>query len=202
MIIRRSAALLLLLFMFLLFSGIACAQSRDSWQQPEAIMDSLGISAGMTIGEAGAGDGYFTFHLARRVGPDGIIYANDIDEDALDNLRARMKRENVENIVTILSEEDDAMFPEKKLDMVVMMNVFHHIEHPTEWMESVIPSMKPGAYMVFIETDPEKRRSGRGHFLTKNEILERMEKTRFVFVRRLDFLDRDTIHIFELDDGR
>jgi ubiquinone/menaquinone biosynthesis C-methylase UbiE len=188
--------------MFLLFSGIACAQYRDVWQQPVAIMDSLGISRGMAIGEAGAGDGYFTFHLAGRVGPEGMVYANDIDDDALDDLRARMKRDDVQNIVPILSEPDDPMFPERKLDMVVMMNVFHHIENPTEWMKNVISSMKPGALMVFIETDPDKRSSGRDHFLTKKEILDRMEETRFEFVRRLDFLERDTIHIFALDSAR
>lgn len=179
---------------------VACAQdrARDSWQKPEAIMDSLEITAGMIIGEAGAGDGYFTFHLARRVGPEGTVYANDIDNDALEKLRRRMKREDVRNIVTILGEANDPAFPREKLDMIVMMNVFHHIENPLQWMKNVIAGMKPGAPIVFIETDPDKRPSSRSHFLTKKEILVRMRKTRFAFVRTLDFLERDTIYFFTL----
>lgn len=190
-----------ILFFLLLVPCFLSAQdkSRDSWQKPDAIMDSLGIKAGMIIGEAGAGDGYFTFHLAQRVGRDGMIYANDIDEDALEKLRERMKREGVTNIVTISAEADDPMFPRGKLDMVVMMNVFHHIEDFEDWMTNVIGSMKPGAPMVFVETDPAKRSSWKDHFLTKGEILERMRKTRFKFVRTLDFLERDTIYLFALD---
>ena len=197
---RRLRTLVRIFITLLLASAFACAQDRgrDSWQQPDAIMDSLEIKAGMVIGEAGAGDGYFTFHLARRVGYEGMVYANDIDEDALEKLQERMKRENVNNIETILAEADDPMFPREKLDMVIMMNVFHHIENPDEWMKNVVPSMKPGAPMVFIETDPDKRSSWRNHFLTKKEILDRMGKTRFTLVRMIDFLERDTIYLFSL----
>ena len=194
-----------LLFIFLLLvSGLLFGQDRrrDSWQQPEAIMDSLRIRAGMIIGEAGAGDGYFTFHLAGRVGPGGRVYANDIDEDALEKLQERMKKEEVGNIETILAETDDPMFPPGKLDMVIMMNVFHHIEDSEEWMKNVIPGMKPGAPMAFIETDPGKRSSRRDHFLTKQEILKRMEKTRFKLIRTFDFLERDTIYLFSLDSAQ
>ncbi len=194
----------LLLSSLLLISGHVLGQDRerDAWQKPEAIMDSLGIKPEIIIGEAGAGDGYFTFHLAGRVGPKGRVYANDIDDEALEKLQARMKKEEVGNIETIPAEANDPMFPPGKLDMVVMMNVFHHIEKTEEWMKNVIPGMKPGALMAFIETEPDKRPSRRGHFLTKQEILKRMKKTRFRFVRTFDFLERDTVYLFSLDSAQ
>lgn len=196
----RNPVLFLIILLFVSLQALFCQdRARDAWQQPDAIMDSIGIHPGMIIGEAGAGSGYFTFHLASRVGPDGMIYANDIDEDALEKLEERQKREEVKNITTIFGEEDDPLFPgDQKLDIVVMMNVFHHIEHPVVWMKNVIPSMKPGAPMVFIETDPGKRPAWQNHFLTREEILSRMKQTRFKLVHIFDFLERDNIYLFSL----
>ena len=74
---------------------------RDSWQKPEKVMDAIGVKPGMIIGEAGAGSGYFTFKLAKRVGDTGKIYANDISQWALNRLKNRCEREKVENIEII-----------------------------------------------------------------------------------------------------
>ena len=86
---------------------------RETWQPPEQIMDAVGVSAGMRIGEAGAGDGYLTFHLARRVGDRGIVYANEISEGDLETIRSRAQREGVDNIVTVLGEIEDPCFQRK-----------------------------------------------------------------------------------------
>src|SRR5210317_2229391 len=95
---------LLLIFCFFSFSIFSYSQGRDSWQQPEKVMDVIGVKAGMTIGEPGAGDGYFTFKLSKRVGKSGKIYANDIKEDELEKIRNRCKTEGIKNIKTILGE--------------------------------------------------------------------------------------------------
>src|SRR5512139_590228 len=83
---------------------LSAQEGRDKRQQPEMVMDVLGIQPGMTIGEVGAGHGYFTFKLSRRVGPEGRIYANDIDRHALERIEERAKKEDVDNIVTVLGE--------------------------------------------------------------------------------------------------
>ncbi len=176
--------------------GLAQDSNRDAWQQPEAIMDSIGIRAGMAIGEAGAGSGYFTFHLSRRVGSEGRILANDISTSALEELQERISRESVTNISVITGDVDDPKFPEDSLDMVVMMNAFHEFTEVAEWMHNVLPSLKPGATLVIIDRDPDKTRSGWSHFKTKEQILEAMENTGFTLVRILSFLSRDTILIF------
>jgi ubiquinone/menaquinone biosynthesis C-methylase UbiE len=181
----------------LLSTSIAQNSYRDSWQEPERIMDSLHIEAGMVIGEAGAGEGYFTFHLAKRVGPKGKIYANDIKRDVLKEIERKCVKENIKNIVTIVGKEDHPLFPEG-LDMVVMMRAFHHFKKPVDWMKNVMSSMKTGAKLVIIDLDPNKTGYGWHHFMTREEVLATMAKTDFKLIRVYTFLERDNIYVYGL----
>ncbi len=183
-----------------LFSSIAVAQNshRDATQRPEAIMDTIGVKAGMVIGEAGAGDGYFTFWLSRRIGESGRIFANDIDESTLKKLNKRAEREGITNITTILGKQNDPLFPKDSLDMVVMMLAFHEFKNPEQWLENVKSSMKPTAKLVIIDRDPDKIKSGYGHFMKKDDISETVKKANFELVRLETFLANDNIFIFRL----
>ncbi len=172
--------------------------NRDSWQQPEKIMDAVGIVSGMTVGEAGAGNGYLTFYLSKRVGPEGRVYANDINRNALRTIERQCERENIENITTIVGEVADPLFPENELDVVIMLRAFHEFDRPVEWMKNVIPSLKEGAKMVIVDLEPSKAGRGWSHFMTREEILSTMKKTDFSLVRIDEFLEQDNIYIFEL----
>ncbi len=190
----------LLVFLFVAVSALttfAQRSNRDSWQQPERIIDSLGIKPGMIIGEAGAGEGYFTFHLSRRVGESGRVYANDIDKRALERIEERRKRENTENITTVVGKVDDPLFPSRELDCVVMVMAFHDFEKPVEWVKNVARYMKAGAFLAIIDPDPEKVRSDRSHFMSKEKVLATMQQTDFELARLLTFLERDNIYVFK-----
>jgi len=169
---------------------------RDSWQQPEKVMDTIGVKQGMIIGEAGAGRGYFTFKLSERVGDSGKIYANDISESSLGYLKRKAERENIGNIEVIHGETEDPLFPDGELDMVIMVYVIHHLSKPVGFLENIKPDMKPGATLVVIEQDPEK--SGDDHFFTKDKVLNTTIKAGFTLVRIETFLSRDNIYIFQL----
>ncbi len=179
---------------------LAQNSSRDSWQQPEKIMDVVGIKPGMIIGEAGAGEGYFTFHLSKRVGESGKVFANDIVKNVLKKIEERCERDSILNITTILGEVADPVFPKGELDMVIMMKAFHDFDKPVEWMKNVIPSMKPGAPLVIVDVDPDKSGYDRDHFLTKEQVLAKMEKTDFELVRIETFLEKDNIYLYKLKD--
>ncbi len=198
---RRSFRIIFLMIFFLsLIYDWANAQNkyRDAQQQPEAIMDTIGVKEGMIIGEAGAGEGYFTFWLSKRVGETGKIYANDIKKSVLEKIKKRCERDSVTNITTILGKQNDPLFPDGELDMVVMMLAFHEFKDHAKWLENVKPSMKPDARLVIIERDPEKIGSGWDHFMKNDEILETVKKANFKLVRIETFLKNDNIFIFRL----
>ena len=109
-------------FIFLLgvfLSTQVQADVRDKWHQPDKVMDAASVQAGMVIGEVGAGHGYFTYHLSRRVGNQGKIYANDIVRRKLTYIDDECQKRNISNIETILGEVEDPLFPENKLDMAL-----------------------------------------------------------------------------------
>ena len=116
-------------------------EDRDSWQQPEKVLDALGVKPGMTIGEVGAGNGYFTFKMAQRVGPTGLIYANDIDQAALRSIEAGAKRRKIEQIVTIRGEVDNPLFPPGAMDLAIMVYVFHDLANPVGLLKNLLPSL-------------------------------------------------------------
>jgi ubiquinone/menaquinone biosynthesis C-methylase UbiE len=202
---KKLSLFLLTLLIYATNSLFCAAQAqnsyRDSWQQPEKIMDAVRIKEGMIIGEAGAGEGYFTFYLSKRVGKSGKVYANDIKKNVLEKVIERCQKDSIENISTILGEVSDPLFPKGELDMVIMMRAFHDFTKPIEWMKNVIPTMKTNAPLVIIDLDPEKADRGWDHFLTKQEILTIMEKTDFELDRIETFLERDNIYIYKLKES-
>lgn len=196
MMVRRT--LKTSLFIFLLMAvHIATGQNsyRDRRMQPERLMDSLGVDPGMIIGEAGAGQGYFTFWLSKRVGETGKVYANDIDKGALRSIRNRCKKEGIENIETIVGEVEDPLFPPQQMDMVVMMYVFHDLEKPAAFMKNVKRALKPGAHVGIIDRDPQRYSVDRYHFLTKEEVLKYLGQAGYEIVEIETFLERDNVYI-------
>ncbi len=171
--------------------------SRDRIHQPKKVMDAVGLREGMVIGEVGAGSGYFTFHLARRVGDSGKVYANDISQSALDSLERRNRQEGLSNIVTVLGEFQDPLLP-AGLDMVFIVNAFHDIAQQVPLLNNLAKSLKPGAVVVIVDRDPEKVRDSTGHFLTRTEVLEKIEKSAFHLDRIETFLVHHNIYIIRI----
>jgi ubiquinone/menaquinone biosynthesis C-methylase UbiE len=173
-------------------------EDRESWQPPDQIMDTVGIRDGMRIGEAGAGEGYLTFHLAKRVGDGGVVYANEISTDDLETIRKRARREGVENIVTVLGDVEDPLFPEKNLDMVIMVYVLHHLDRPIEFLQSLEGYLRPGAPVVIVEKNHDTDRTHPPQFMTMRQILETIEESGYELERTETFLPRDTIYIYRV----
>jgi ubiquinone/menaquinone biosynthesis C-methylase UbiE len=211
---------LFMLFMaVMLLQGVSLAfqrpfeETREKWANdrmpPEQVMDAIGIKSGMVIGELGAGRGRYTVHMANRVGKQGKIIANDINEQALAYLRERCQRHNIQNIETLLGKIDDPLFPENSLDMVVMVWVFHMLEQPLPIMKNLRPSLKPGATVVILDPPDEeideeiKAMKGK---LDPNRptIKERIEQGAaaggFELVKILTFLPKDSIYILKVKE--
>jgi ubiquinone/menaquinone biosynthesis C-methylase UbiE len=169
--------------------------SRDNWQQPQRVLDSLGVQGGMVIGEAGAGDGYFTYHLAARVGGSGRVYANDIDDDELDKIRKKIESDSITNIVTILGESTETNFPDSTMDMVIMVYVFHHLDEPVPFFKNLTRVLKPGAPVIILERDPDKYQGRSGHFYPKKKLISMIQETGYRVDKIYTFLSRDNIYV-------
>jgi len=186
-------ALPLILCLFLLLTSAEC--QRDQWQQPERVMDSLHVRPGMVVGEAGAGGGYFTFKLSPRVGTNGKIYANDIDQDKLKQLRQEIERDSITNIIPILGKPEDPCFPDSLLDMVIMVYVIHDVENPVPFLKNIKFYLKEGAPVVIVDRDPDKFGGRTGHFLPREEIEKILSESGYWIHKIMTFLPRDNIYV-------
>jgi ubiquinone/menaquinone biosynthesis C-methylase UbiE len=131
-------------------------RNRWHWQMPVRVMDEIGAKAGMTVADVGAGDGYFTFHLAERVGNGGKVLACDIDNRALQVIRDRCAEKGIQNILVILGKEDDPLIPQKDVDIILMVNVIHLIENPSDYLRKLEQNLKPNGSLVIVQWDAEK----------------------------------------------
>ena len=176
------------------------ADVRDNYHQPDKVMDAVGVKPGMVIGEVGAGHGYFTFHLSRRVGDSGKIYANDIATRALAAIRRKCDEKGIANIQTIVGEVEDPLLPEDEMDMVFIVNAFHDLAKPVKLLNNLVPSLKPGAPVVIIDRDPDKMGGYNRHVLTQEEVLEHIKNSDFNLDRIETFLPQHNIYIIKVSN--
>ncbi len=193
----RTTCFFILVLGTFLFSSLQ-ADVRDKWHQPDKVMDVAGVQSGMVVGEVGAGHGYFTYHLSRRVGDQGKIYANDIVRSKLTYIDDECKKRKINNIETILGELEDPLFPENKLDMAFMVNVFHDLERPVALLNNLAPALKLRATVVIVDRDPEKLSDPTGHFMTKKAIQEKIRESVFQLDKIETFLPQHNIYIISL----
>jgi SAM-dependent methyltransferase len=118
---------------------------------PDTILEAIRVRPGMVVGEVGARHGRITIPLARRVGPGGKVYANDIDGPALAFLRDRAVREKLANIETIVGKVDDPLFPPATLDLAVMVLTYHELTQPAALLKNLASALKPGATLALVE---------------------------------------------------
>ena len=157
----------------------------------ERAMDAVGVAPGMVVGEAGAGDGYFTLPMARRVGAAGIVYANDISRRALDRLEANARREQIENIHVVEGDVDDPLFPRRDLELVVVVHAFHDFSQPVGWLRNVKKYLRPGGTVAIIDRDPSQ--GGDSHFWPRERILRYGEEAGFEAAKTVDGISRHLI---------
>jgi ubiquinone/menaquinone biosynthesis C-methylase UbiE len=124
---------------------------REMEELPEAALDAIGIKPGMKVADVGAGVGYFTLRLARRVGPSGVVYANDVQPEMLTILRERAAAAKVTNMKTILGGEADPKLPKAALDLVLMVDVYHELSQPQRMLQRIRESLKPDGRLVMLE---------------------------------------------------
>src|SRR5687768_3714254 len=107
--------------------GLLESPDRAAWQKPDLVMNALRIAENATVADVGAGSGFFTVRLARRVGPNGVVYAEDIQPPMLESIKRRISREGLNNVVTRLGTETDTNLPKGALDAVLVVDVYQEV---------------------------------------------------------------------------
>ena len=106
-------------------------------------MDALGIADASVVADVGAGSGYFTVKLARRVGPRGIVYAEDVQPEMLTGIQRRVQREGLTNVKAVLGRGSDTRLPASGLDAVILVDVYHEIEDRVPLLANIAKALKP-----------------------------------------------------------
>ena len=115
--------------------------NQTSYQPPDIVLKAIELKDGMVVGEIGAGRGRYSVILADAVGKNGLIYANDIDKGDLDYLDLRCERDGITNITIIRGKELDPLLPINKLDMIFIVNSYHHFSSPVELLQNAHPAL-------------------------------------------------------------
>jgi ubiquinone/menaquinone biosynthesis C-methylase UbiE len=124
---------------------------RDTWQQPDAVVTALGLSVGDTVGEIGAGPGYFTKRLARAVAPTGWVYAVDVDPRILALLRERLSHAALYNVTPVLGLPEDPLLPPGSCDRILVVNALHHFADPGAVLARFARALRPGGILANID---------------------------------------------------
>jgi predicted methyltransferase len=195
---RRFAAGLLAAFLFasgLLVFTPARARSaqddgakRDVWQQPERVMDALGLRSGSRVADVGCGEGYFVMHLAKRVGGEGRVYAVDVDVAALDKLQKRAEKEGFAQVEIVRSREDDTRLPADSVDAVLVVNAYHEMREAGAMLRSIRGALKPGGLLAIIDApgraEDDRDAHRRAHTIAEEMVKDDARRSGFDFLRR------------------
>jgi len=173
-------------------------RSRDSWQQPERVIDALALAPDAVVADVGAGSGYFTERFARRVGAGGFVYATDVQEEMLDRLRARVTRKRLANVSVVIARFDDPSLPEACCDLVFLSSVYKEIDERIAYMEKVRRVLRPSGRVAILEYRPDWEGAGPPPTdrLRPEIVTQEMAAAGFDLREQHDFLARQYFLVF------
>lgn len=195
-------------FVFLISSFQLLGQEKDNLalprevrlnerQPPELVLKTIGIKPGMIIGEVGAGRGRYSVHIASKIGPSGMLYANDIVESYLQTIEQRCAENGQKNVKTILGDVTDPKLPLDALDAVIMVNVVHCLAKPVELLRNIKKSLKPNGFIAIVEGSLEKLPSAEGEWWSRSKLLKIFEDADYDLYREEGFLPMDNIYFLK-----
>ncbi len=173
---------------------------RRTEERPDMVMTQLRLKDGMQVCDMGCGNGYYTMRMARAVGKQGRVYAVDIQPEMLQMLRANIDRAKLENIEPILGDLHDPHLPKGKLDLVLMVDVYHEFSHPDFMLKAIAESLAPDGQIALLEFKEEDANVPIKplHKMSKLQILKEYEANGFEVARQYDELPWQHLMFFRV----
>jgi SAM-dependent methyltransferase len=148
----------------------ATEQKRDAVDESGQLVRLLGLEPGMTVADLGAGSGYHTVRLARALGPEGRVLAQDVTPRYLEGLQERVRKEGLGNVTLGLGEPHDPRLPAGSADVALLAHVYHEIAQPFAFLHNLAPALKPGGRLAIVELDRPTREHGTPRDLLRCEL--------------------------------
>ena len=171
---------------------------RETEEQPEKALDAMDIREGMVVADVGAGTGYMTLRIARRVGLTGKVYGNDVQPEMIRRLRDNAAKAKLDNIEPVLGAEADPKLPAGKMDLVLMVDVYHELSRPQEMLRKIRAALKPDGRLVLLEYRKEdpKVPIKLEHKMSVDEVKTEVEAEGFKLDKTVETLPRQHILFF------
>jgi ubiquinone/menaquinone biosynthesis C-methylase UbiE len=178
-------------------------EERIEEEQPDKAVDALKLKPGMVVADIGAGVGYMSFKMARKVAPAGRVYAVDIQPGMIEQLKENARREKVANVVPVLGEPADPKLLAGELDLAIMVDVYHELSDPQRMLQNIRRALKPNGRLVLLEYRAEDPAVpiNPSHKMTVAQVKQELEAEGFRISEVIETLPRQHIIIFQVADS-
>ena len=172
---------------------------RIEEEEPDKAIDALNLKPGMNVADIGAGVGYMSFKMARKIG-SGRVYAVDIQPGMIDKLKENAAREKVANVVPILGETADPKLPAGQIDLAIMVDVYHELSEPQKMLANIRKALKPNGRLVLLEYRAEDPKIPiiPSHKMTVAQVKQELEAEGYLLAETIETLPRQHILILTL----
>jgi SAM-dependent methyltransferase len=165
---------------------------REDRLQINRVMDILKIAPGSVVADVGAGSGWFSVRAAKRVGNQGVVYAEDISAEAIAHIQKRAEKEGYSNLHTILGKTDNPLLPAAKVDVVLLLKTYHEIAEPVALLKHLRESLAAKARIGIID----RNGNGEDHGVAEKIVVDEAREAGYKLVDRYDFVKGDGMDYF------
>lgn len=185
------------------FHGVAWLErdSREEEENTKLTISKLPINENSKVADVGAGSGFYTFRIADKV-PKGMVYAVDIQKEALNYIKNKAEKQKVDNVIPVLGTEKSPNLPENTLDLVIMVDVYHELAFPKEMLLNIKKSLNPTGKLLLIEYRGEDPKVAIKplHKMTVEQVKKELEANGFKLTTNGQFLNIQHFLVFEKED--
>ena len=171
---------------------------RDEWQKPQQVVAALALKPGQIVADLGAGTGYFERQLSKAVAPGGIVLAIDTEPEMVQHLGERARKETTPNVVPVLALPEDPFLPPGRVDCVLIVDTYHHLDDRLDYFRRMQDSLAPGGRVAVV--DFHKRDMPVGpplqHKLAREFVVDEMKEAGYLLADEKTFLPYHYFLIF------